>query len=91
MQLDNNNFNKMNRAAFENWISERDHIKNVTFLRDSMYVPEDDLYLGTGARISYYEKELHSSGYITYWVKITQRDGRSHSLKIEECGNGIAV
>lgn len=85
------NFDKLNRATFENYVSERDTIPDVIFLKDSAYVPQDDLYIGTGARISYYKKELHSSGYITYWVKITQRDGRSHTLKIEECGTGIAV
>lgn len=86
------NFSKLNRSTFENYVSERDHIKNVIFLKDSTYVPQDDLYIGKNARISYYKKEIQKfTDSVTYWVKITQSDGRSHSLKIEECGNGIAV
>ena len=84
-------FEKLNRAVFENYVSERDTIPDVIFLKDSVYIPEDDLYIGTGARISYFRKEVQKfTDSVTYWVKVSGTAG-SHTLKIEKCGTGIAV
>lgn len=79
-------FNSLEREDFERFISLNDEIKNVIWVKDSMYCPCDTLHIGDGAEILYFKKTYYpwsTDSVMDYEMVVSHPRYGRHTIKVE--------